>query len=83
MLCEFLSRQQLTDDSAKKAFSKACLFGREIAKPIANLAKMSMFLIGEGHTNIQAVDSVVGANDYMRHKKQFDHAEEYFNEQNL
>lgn len=73
VLCEFFTRQKITGDSAKKKFGRDFLFGSEISKPVANLAKMNMVLVGDGHSNILAVDSMIEQNKYMQNKKQFDH----------
>ena len=43
-------------DSVKR-LKKECLFGRDIGDEISKIAKMNMVLVGDGHSNIQRMDS--------------------------
>ena len=74
ILCHFFLEQikKLDTDNKKKEFASKCLFGSEISNQIANLAKMNMVLIGDGHSNIEPIDSISRNNKYISQEKKFD-----------
>ena len=58
--CYRLIRSQIAreDKAAIRQLNKKTLYGRDITESASRLAKMNMILLGDGHTNIQCVDSV-------------------------
>lgn len=69
VLCEFFIKQDLADEEKSK-FAKNFLFGSEISKEVTNLARMSMVIAGDGHGNINSIDSLLKTNPHI--DKEFD-----------
>ena len=56
----------------KKKFGRNYLFGSEITNAVSLLAKMNMILSGDGHSNIENVDSLSEKNRYVAEDRTFD-----------
>lgn len=56
----------------KRKFGRNYLFGSEITSAVALLARMNMVLSGDGHANIENVDSLSEQNRYIAEDRKFD-----------
>ena len=68
----FLESTDQMQENEKKEFGKKFLFGTEITGPVSLLAKMNMVLVGDGHTNIETIDSLIKNNKYIKNNTKFD-----------
>ena len=71
VLNEFFIRHATTPRT-KKDFGKKYLYGSEITNELSNLAQMNMVLVGDGHSNISNIDSLLKTNPFVEHDRKFD-----------
>ena len=68
----FIQNTQTLEEKEKRTFGKNYLYGNEITSAISHLAKMNMVLAGDGHSNIENIDSLHKNNKYIQQDKKFD-----------
>ena len=68
----FLENTNSLSAEDKNNFGKKYLYGSEITPAVSMLAKMNMILVGDGHSNIEEVDSLSSENKYVHENTQFD-----------
>ena len=72
LLSFFINNTYNIGSEDKSKFGKNYLFGSEITPAISFLAKMNMVLAGDGHSNIENIDSLSKTNRYIKDNTKFD-----------
>nr|YP_010338071.1 hypothetical protein MW556_pgp151 [Erythrolobus coxiae]UNJ17656.1 hypothetical protein [Erythrolobus coxiae] len=55
----------LNDRDKFETLSKSTLYGRDINKDVLTLSKMNMILQGDGHSNLECLDSLASPRDHL------------------